>query len=166
VKRQGVWLDKGYLCLKAAEASGVELLWHKIVCRKPPGTRTTGRASYTHMICFSRGVRTNLAIAEEDVLPSAGAFTWARGMGLEACRMACRFVLANTVTRTIVDPFCGHGSALAVANELGLDAIGVELSAKRARKARSRKVEDLARGAERGEGEHSLRTTPDPATHR
>jgi tRNA G10 N-methylase Trm11 len=36
----------------------------------------------------------------------------------------------------VVDPFCGLGTILAVANEHGLDAIGVELSSKRARKAR------------------------------
>ena len=40
-------------------------------------------------------------------------------------------------TRVVVDPFCGLGTALAVANVMGLDAVGVELSAKRAEKARS-----------------------------
>ena len=33
------------------------------------------------------------------------------------------------------DPFCGSGTVLAAANHLGLDALGVELSAKRARHA-------------------------------
>jgi tRNA G10 N-methylase Trm11 len=41
----------------------------------------------------------------------------------------------------VVDPFCGLGSALAVANALGMDAIGVELSRKRAEKARELKVQ-------------------------
>ena len=36
----------------------------------------------------------------------------------------------------IVDPFCGVGTALAVANELGLAAIGVERNPGRAAKAR------------------------------
>ena len=48
---------------------------------------------------------------------------------------ACRFVLAQTGTRTVVDPFCGHGTVLAVANELGLGAIGVEIGRKRAKQA-------------------------------
>jgi tRNA G10 N-methylase Trm11 len=56
-------------------------------------------------------------------------------MGIDACLAACRYVLANTSTRTIVDPFCGHGTVLAAANELGLKAIGVELGRKRARRA-------------------------------
>jgi hypothetical protein len=39
-------------------------------------------------------------------------------------------------SRTVVDPFCGHGTVLAIANELGMDAIGVERGGKRARRAR------------------------------
>jgi hypothetical protein len=71
------------------------------------------------------------------VLPDAGEVTWTRGMGVQACLLACRFILEHTPTRTVVDPFCGHGTALAVANALGLDAVGVELSRKRAKKARN-----------------------------
>jgi len=78
-----------------------------------------------------------------DVLPLAGPVTWTRGMGLEACRMACKFVTDNTATRTIVDPFCGHGTVLAVANEMGLNAIGVELSRKRAKMAERLTVEGI-----------------------
>jgi tRNA G10 N-methylase Trm11 len=58
-------------------------------------------------------------------------------MGVEACEVAARFLLAHTRCRTVVDPFCGVGTMLAVANRHGLDAIGVELSAKRAARARS-----------------------------
>jgi hypothetical protein len=35
----------------------------------------------------------------------------------------------------VVDPFCGVGTMLAVANGHGLDAIGVELSRRRAARA-------------------------------
>lgn len=58
-------------------------------------------------------------------------------MGLDAARMAVRLIRTQTRSHTLVDPFCGIGTALAVANEEGLHAIGVELGAKRARKARS-----------------------------
>jgi tRNA G10 N-methylase Trm11 len=57
-------------------------------------------------------------------------------MGVNACLEACRFVLQETSTRTIVDPFCGWGTVLAVANTLGLDAVGVDLSARMCRRAR------------------------------
>ncbi|MBI3544894.1 MAG: SAM-dependent methyltransferase [Deltaproteobacteria bacterium] len=137
IKVDGAWIDKGYLCQKAAERTGHSLLWHKIACRHKPGSTTFGRPAYSHLLCFSRGVRVDLSKAVPDVLPDAGPTSWTRGMGAEACRLACEFVLAQTTTRTIVAPFCGHGSALVVANALGLDAVGIEISAKRARKASS-----------------------------
>jgi tRNA G10 N-methylase Trm11 len=37
----------------------------------------------------------------------------------------------------IVDRFCGRGTVLAVANEMGFDAIGVDIGGKRVRAARS-----------------------------
>jgi hypothetical protein len=92
------------------------------------------------MLCFSRGVRVDLGKATADVLPDAGEVTWTRGMGVQACLAACRFILEHTATRTVVDPFCGHGTVLAVANALGMDAVGVELSRKRAKKARALRV--------------------------
>jgi hypothetical protein len=144
VKKTGAWVDKGYLISKAAEEAGCETLWHKVVCRRAPGTVTFGRPAYSHMLCFSRGVRVDLGRATPDVLPEAGEVTWTRGMGVQACLAACRFIQDHTSTRTVVDPFCGHGTVLAVANALGLDAVGVELSRKRAKKARALRVASLA----------------------
>jgi hypothetical protein len=137
IKHEGRWIDKGYLCQKAAEATGHALLWHKVVCRKPPGTITFGRPSYSHMLCFARELRDEPARSTADVLPDRGAVTWAKGMGLEASRVACAYVREHTSTRTVVDPFCGEGQVLAVANAMELDAIGVELGANRARRARA-----------------------------
>ena len=67
-------------------------------------------------------------------VPGLARFSCA--VGLSAAREACRWIQEHTQTRTVVDPFCGVGTALAVANTLGMDAIGVELNQKRARKAR------------------------------
>lgn len=136
VKKEGAWIDKGQLCARAAEAVGLKTLWHKIVCRKAAGTVTFGRPAYSHLLCFSRALKLDLSLASPDVLPDAGESPWTRGMGVHACALACRFVLEQTQTRTVVDPFCGKGTVLAVANAFGLDAVGVELSAKRARAAR------------------------------
>lgn len=141
IKVDGIWIDKGFLCQKAAQAAGCELLFHKIICRTPPGTITFGRPSYSHLLCFSKNVRPNMSLGTADVLPDGGAKTWTRGMGVKACELACKIVLDHTTTQTIVDPFCGHGALLAVANSLGLNAIGVELSAKRAAQARQQTLE-------------------------
>lgn len=141
IKKAGTWVDKGYLVHEAASQNGMALLFHKIACRRPPGTITFGRPAYSHLLCYSRTLRLDFARSSPDVIPDVGRATWTRGMGVEACRVACRYVLDSTPTRTVVDPFCGQGMVLAVANALGLEAIGVELSAKRVRKARNLQVE-------------------------
>jgi hypothetical protein len=137
IKREGVWVDKGYLCHEAAAAEGAALLWHKIVCRKPVGTTAFGRPAFAHLLCYSRAVRDVVARSTADVLPSTGEMTWSQATGVAACEAACRYVRTHTESTTIVDPFCGLGTVLAVANRLGFAAIGVEIGRKRARKARN-----------------------------
>jgi hypothetical protein len=140
VKRDGAWVDKAYLVQRGAEAAGSAQLWHKVVCRAPAGIATFGRPAYAHLLCFSRALRLEPKHSTADVLPRLGEMTWARAMGVEACVAACRFLAQHAGARTIVDPFCGLGTALAVANALGLHGVGVELSKKRAEKARHLKV--------------------------
>ena len=140
VLHRGVWVDKGFLVLSAAEASGHHLVWHKIVCRTAPGTPSPGRAGYSHLLCFARQARPAFRQALPDVLPDAGFEASRKAMGVAACTLAVRFAVAETSARTIVDPFCGRGTALAVANALGLDAIGVDRSERCCRAARKLSV--------------------------
>lgn len=136
IRYAGEWVDKGYLVQRAAEQVGAKLVFHKIVCRKPPGTLGQGRASYSHLLAFTLGDAPMPKKPSADVLPDAGEKPWSRAMGTRACEAACRFLLDETPARRVVDPFCGKGTVLAVANSLGLDALGVELSGKRCRAAR------------------------------
>ena len=135
IRHRGVWVDKGYLVMRAVDDLGASLVWHKIVCRKPAGTYSNGRASYSHMLCVSRAARATRHMSP-DVLPEAGLMPWSKAMGVGACRLACRYLLEETDTRTVVDPFCGHGTVLAVANALGLDALGVDASRRQCAAAR------------------------------
>jgi hypothetical protein len=137
VKRGSLWVDKAALVQRAAEAAGAPQLFHKIVCRKPAGTVTFGRASYSHLLAYSRGVRPPPERATADVLPDGGFQSSPKAMGLTACLVACRFIARETTTATIVDPFCGYGTVLAVANAIGLDAVGVDLSTRMVRRARA-----------------------------
>src|SRR5205085_1790078 len=81
VKKDGAWVDKGHLVQRAADDVGATLLWHKVVCRKAPGTVTFGRPSWAHLLCFSKGLRLDMGRSSADVLPEPGAVTWTRGMG-------------------------------------------------------------------------------------
>jgi hypothetical protein len=131
------WVSKSHLVMQAADAAGARLVWHKIVCRKPPGTSTWGRASYSHMLCFTRGEVPAVLAASPDVLADAGETSWARGMGDAAGAAACSYLRKHTAARRIVDPFCGRGGVLAVAHSCGFEVVGVELSKKRCRTARA-----------------------------
>lgn len=136
IKHEGAWVDKAYIVQKAAEDLGHELLWHKIFCRFPAGTITFGRPAFSHMLCFSKNLRADVSKSTADVIPDLGEKTWMRGMGLEASLIAANYVLKQTETGLLINPFCGEGSVLAAANYAGLNAIGIERSPKRALKAR------------------------------
>lgn len=135
IKVDGRTIDKAYLAQRGAEQAGAHCLWHKIVCRTAPGNTTFGRPAYGHWLAFSRGLRLPPELSTPDVLPDLGVMTWARAMPMSAATATCEFLRKYTACRVVVDPFCGHGTILAVANEYGFDAVGVELSAKRARKS-------------------------------
>jgi hypothetical protein len=136
IRHAGLWVDKGALVARGVERSGGHLLFHRIVCRLPPGAPSAGRASYSHLLGFAPLPRPPSGRPRADVIPDAGFVPGKKAMGVNACLEACRFVLQETPTRTIVDPFCGWGTALAVANALGMDAVGVDLSARMCRRAR------------------------------
>lgn len=141
IKKGGVWIDKSALVGRAIDDVGAALLFRKVVCRKPPGTLSFGRPAYTHLLAASRGLRPKEPIGIPDVIPDAGRMTWVRAMGLFACAQAVRFVQRHSDAHTILDPFCGHGTVLAVANALGLEAVGVENNKKRALQARALTVD-------------------------
>lgn len=141
IKVDGEWIDKAYLIQKMAEKTGSALLWHKIICRVKPGYATFGRPAYSHILCFSKKMRLrDLRHSTPDVIPDIGDKTWERGMGLEACIMIAKFLAEQTSTKTLIHPFCGQGSMVAMANHFGLGAIGIERSPKRADMARVLKV--------------------------
>jgi len=134
-----LWVDKGYLCQKAAEIEGQTLLWQKIICRSPVGKVVKGTPSYSRLLCFSKSPRI-YSEKSADVIPVMGEKTWARGMGINTCFIAGKFIANNLKTSTLVHPFCGQGAMLAVANYLGLSAVGIELNSNRASVAKTLKI--------------------------
>ena len=137
IKRDGVWIDKGALITRAAEDAGAHVLFHKIVCRRPPGMLTAGRPGFTHLIAVSRAMKCPDVLPIPDVIIDAGPSKWVRAMGVRAAAHAVRFAKEQVGAKIIFDPFCGVGTVLAVANAFGLDALGVEKARKRAEQARA-----------------------------
>ncbi|MSU22517.1 MAG: SAM-dependent methyltransferase [Opitutus sp.] len=137
IKRDGAWIDKSAMVVRAAEEAGAHVLFHKIVCRRPPGMLTAGRPGFTHLIAVSRAMKCPDVLPIPDVIVDAGPQKWVRAMGVRAAAHAVRFAQEQAGARVIFDPFCGVGTVLAVANALGLDALGVEQARKRAEQARA-----------------------------
>ncbi len=136
IKRDGAWIDKGGLVVRAAEDAGARVLFHKIICRRQPGLLTLGRPGFTHLIAVSRALRCPDALPIPDVVTDPGRQPWVRAMGIRAAAHAVRFARDQVRASLGLDPFCGVGTVLAVANALGLDALGVERSTKRCEQAR------------------------------
>jgi hypothetical protein len=138
LKVGGHWVSKSHLVMRAAEAEGVPMLWHKIVCRREVGRIVHGRPGFSHLLAFSREVRDDASRATPDVLPDLGDMPWSHSMGTRAADLAMRFIRTHAPsTHTVLVPFCGIGTALAIANGHGYTAIGIERNKKRATLARS-----------------------------
>lgn len=56
--------------------------------------------------------------------------------------MGVAFLKEVAKTSCVIDPFCGYGTVLAMANAVALDSIGVEISFKRCRKAGKLRLND------------------------
>lgn len=134
------WVDKAYLAIAAAErVPGARLLWHKIIFSGivgGGGGRNSAVAGYTHFLCFTTGAEPEplASFPFPDVLRK-GLSTWVSGSGAQALEEVCTCLHARGC-KLVVDPFCGEGAVLAVANALGMEALGVEISKKRAKLAR------------------------------
>ena len=135
-KHKGRYIDKSYLCNNAAHDSGVDMIFHKIVMKSNPKNISLFRPNYTHLLCYSKGGTPQKAtpdFIDEDVIEK-GEMAYKNAMGLQACQFAVNFV--KPVTDTILDPFCGMGSVLRIANDSGLRAIGVDIDPKMCEKAK------------------------------
>jgi hypothetical protein len=95
-------------------------------------------------MAFSREVVVPIGRAGPDVLPDLGEMSWSHSMGTRAATCVMREVRAlSPSTTTLLQPFCGIGTALAVANAHGFHAIGIEQNGKRARTAAGLTMQDI-----------------------
>lgn len=140
-KAGGATHSKAALVFAVAARTGHRLLWHKIVLRRPVGSTDLHRPGYSHLLAYSRTGRPGPA--GPDVLDGGGR-VYANGMPYHAARVAVAHA-ARTASR-VLDPFCGRGTVLAVANELGLDATGVDIDAEQCAAARALAIQSRLAG--------------------
>jgi len=138
------WLDKSYLCHKAAEQAGCHLLWRKVLTKGLVDAHQIGSPTFTHMLCFGRGEAARYDPGKfntPDIAPR-GLMVWPKAIGLDATVLGVRFLRDVMGAKKVVDPFCGQGTILAVANALGLDSEGVDLSPTKCERAQRLSFEE------------------------
>ena len=131
----GIWLAKAAILSRAAADLGIPMRWHKIVLRRKRVDSTDNlRPTYSHILCFSTKGRPGRATP--DLLP-AGKYIYANASGVNAVSFAVSFVAEQSPKdKVIVDPFVGRGTTLAIANNHGFDAIGVDILPEQVKYAR------------------------------
>jgi hypothetical protein len=130
------WIDKGYWITDEARNLGFHTVWKKIALNKEVGTADLFRPTYSTMLCFTKKGKVGKLFP--DVVYS-GEKTYSNAFGVEPVRLCVEYVKSNGIKK-VVDPFCGSGTTLAVANELGLDAVGVEINKKFCEMSRKLKI--------------------------
>lgn len=130
------WVDKGYWITDEARGLGFHTVWKKVALTKEVGKADLFRPTYSTMLCFTKGG--NVGKLFPDVIYS-GDKTYTHAFGVEAVTLCIEYVKSQGV-KGVVDPFCGSGTTLAVANKLGLSAIGVDISKESCAAARKLKI--------------------------
>ena len=125
------WIDKSYLISDEAKKAGLHMMWHKIALRQDVGSSGLFRPTYSHMLCYSKKGKPGKVFP--DVI-HRGDVTYENAFGIDAVKQVLEYIRAQGI-REVVDPFVGSGTTLAVANRLGIHAIGVDIDPKQCKKA-------------------------------
>lgn len=133
------FIDKSHIINMAAERMGFVLLWHKICDRSNAECEypCSHKVFYSHLLCVCRQPFAKYP-TRQWVTPDIfwrGEMVWSRAIGIHSALVGVTFLKYMMQTKVIVDPFCGTGTVLAMANALNIASIGCELSKKRCRKA-------------------------------
>lgn len=131
-KQKGLF-PKDFYITQEANRLGFRMMWHKIALRKEPGKTDLFRPTYSHMLCFSK--KGSPGLATPDVLYH-GAITYENGFGIHAVTSVLEFLKVKKIQK-VVDPFVGSGTTVALANKLGMNAIGVDIDENQCKKAKA-----------------------------
>jgi 2-polyprenyl-3-methyl-5-hydroxy-6-metoxy-1,4-benzoquinol methylase len=131
-KYSGRIIDKKTMISQVFLDSGYNNILSKIVLRREPNKMDLFRPTYTNLFGFSKTITSGGTTP--DVI-YAGKMIYNNAMGFNAVETCINFLKAKKITGTILDPFCGQGSVLKIANQLGYDAIGVDILQEQVNKA-------------------------------
>jgi hypothetical protein len=122
-RKGGRQFSKSNLLQNIATDNGWFLVWHKIELSQEIGKANLYRPTFRHMVCFGRG-KVTAGQATPDVIPVSRKL-YPMAFGFEAARVTVEFCMRYS--KRTLDPFCGHGTVLHVAESLGADSVGVDI---------------------------------------
>jgi hypothetical protein len=131
-KHKGFNIEKKTLISQEFKLMGYDNIFNKIVLKQQPETVNLFRPGFSNMFGFSKAAKSGKATP--DVL-YAGEMVYKNAMGFKAGKLAIDFISSQGDTDTIVDPFCGQGSILKLANDNGYNAVGVDIVQEQCNKA-------------------------------
>lgn len=123
-KYNGQVIDKKTLISKEFIELDYKNIFNKIVLKQKPNTVNLFRPTFTNLFGFSKKITSGKATP--DVI-DCGKMVYKNAMGLNACKTAIDFINTKININTIVDPFCGQGSVLKIANNMGFNSLGIEI---------------------------------------
>lgn len=129
-------IDKQYLVTDEAYKLSFHTVWKKVSLKREVGKTDLYRPTFSHMTCFTKKGKIGKPIPD---VVYGGDTTYTHAFGIDAVALCIQYVKGVGV-KSVVDPFCGSGTTLAVANAMGLDAVGVELDKKYCEMARKLKI--------------------------
>jgi hypothetical protein len=111
--------------MNIAAEQGWFLVWHKIELAQTVGKSNLYRPTFRNMLCFGKG-KMSAGQATADVVPKSKRL-YDMAFGFDAARACLEF--CKKFSNKVCDPFCGYGTTLHVAEELGMDSVGVDIDA-------------------------------------
>jgi hypothetical protein len=123
-KYQGTVIDKNQLITTKFFMAGYSKVFEKIVLRQAPDTVDRYRPTYTNLFAFSETLKAHQPTP--DVI-YRGEMLYKNAMGMNAIKVCLDYVREHVECRLVLDPFCGQGSVLKVANDYGYDSIGIDI---------------------------------------
>jgi hypothetical protein len=130
-RKQKGWIDKSYIISDAACELKIPMIWHKIALRQNVGTSGLFRPTFSHMLCYSK--KGKVGPVFPDVI-ERGSVTYENAFGMDAVTAVLEYVKKQGA-KTVVDPFVGSGTTVALANKMGLKGVGVDIDPKQCKKA-------------------------------
>lgn len=132
-KYNGEIIDKKSIIANEFLLNGHKNILSKIVLKRDVGKVDLFRPTYSNLFGFSKKVKSGTATP--DVVFS-GKMLYKNAMGFNAVELCINFLKSKKIKDVVVDPFCGMGSVLKIANTLGYDSLGVDILEKQVTEAK------------------------------